>query len=588
MASSAIKILCVDDEADIRQDIAEELRDAGYEVVEAVDGLDGFETVLREEPDLVVSDLTMPRLDGHGLLRKLRDECPEMAELPIIFLSALSDREHILEGKRLGADDYLTKPIDYDLLLVTVEARVNQIQRMKAHKEAQMVKLYQSLSGRAAEEPAAEQGRKTNAKNERREPARAAKSAQQAGPAAPERQPTDVKPAQARKPGGLQKSTDNPGSRDSDQLDVLARNAGGRVVAGRFQMLALEAVKDSLGGDWPRHAERIKAIASDIITRRLASDDVFEVTKDHEFLVCFSSLGEKEAAFKAQSIAREIQACILGSDSLDPIVTESFSVGSDVHEVDLSESEAADSDTVVDLIAARLEQAVERARESEKEVMDRIVSDCGVVPLRIQTAKGDAAPVSLAEFDEVTRSQIASLQSARPMSGSLTADLDLLKLGRALELICDNALGAQPVLLVSVHFSTIESQSLLERYLKICGGLPESARNRLALNVIGVPEGYPLARTQSLIHALRRNCRLVTLELAGLSLGNIEPDALQVSIVAYNYRALLVRLEKNSNAFTKLITSLKKQRVRSLVYDLPKEADAELLFRQGVSFIAQK
>lgn len=572
MTSAAIKILCVDDEADIRQDVAEELRDAGYEVIEAFDGLDGFEAIVREEPDLVVSDLTMPRLDGHGLLRKLRDECPDLADLPIIFLSALSDREHILEGKRLGADDYLTKPIDFDLLLVTVEARVNQILRMKTHKEAQMVKLYQSLNARAATDSVSKAQVNSGKVEDKAVPAQADEEV---------KGPSDLS-LKTPVSGG----TAQPGNRG--QLDSLAKNSGGTIVAGRFQMLGLETIKEALGDDWPKHAARVTKIASDTITKRLADHDVFEITRDKEFLVCFGSLSEQEAAFKAETIAREIQAQILGSDSLDPRVTEGFNIVSDVHEVALSEKEAADSDNVVDLLTARLKQAVEIARESEQEVMDWILNNSKIVQIRINAPQGKGAPVAIAEFDDSTRTEIISLQRARPSSEALIADLDIIKLGRTLELLSENSLESQPVLLVNVNFSTIRSQALLERYLKICASLTDSARNRLALNIVGIPAGYPPARTQSLVHALRRNCRLVTLELSGLSLGNIEPNTLQVSIVACDYQSIGPKFEKQAGAVKRLLTSLREQKVRSLVYGVPRQKDIEQLFQQGVSFVAHR
>ena len=139
-------ILCVEDEMDLRHDIVEELRGAGHDVIEAENGEKGLEAILTCRPDLVLSDITMPVMNGYELMRAIRSEHPEIAEMPFIFLSALADKQHIVSGRKLGADDYLVKPIDYDLLLATVESRLASIARMKARKEDQLVRLYTALT----------------------------------------------------------------------------------------------------------------------------------------------------------------------------------------------------------------------------------------------------------------------------------------------------------------------------------------------------------------------------------------------------------------------------------------------------------
>lgn len=115
-------VLCAEDHDELRRDLCDELREAGYRVVEACDGEEAL-AHLKATPDVILCDITMPGLNGYALLEQVRNGFPELADTPFIFLTALSDRFDIIEGKRLGADDYLVKPIDYDLLLVTLEAR---------------------------------------------------------------------------------------------------------------------------------------------------------------------------------------------------------------------------------------------------------------------------------------------------------------------------------------------------------------------------------------------------------------------------------------------------------------------------------
>ena len=141
------RIAVVEDEAEIRSLIVEELEDEGYEVASANNGQEGLKLIQDFKPQLVLSDITMPVLDGYGMLEGLR-ELKAFHSTPIVFLSALADRRHIIQGKKMGVDDYVTKPIDFELLLATVEARLREVERMNAEKEDQMVKLYHSFMSR--------------------------------------------------------------------------------------------------------------------------------------------------------------------------------------------------------------------------------------------------------------------------------------------------------------------------------------------------------------------------------------------------------------------------------------------------------
>jgi len=124
-------ILCIEDEDLIREDIVETLKSGSHDVLQARDGQEGLEMILEHQPDLVVSDINMPRKDGYELLREIREKHPRLAEMPFIFLSALADRERVQAGLQSGADCYLTKPIDFETLLITVQASIRQMERIK-------------------------------------------------------------------------------------------------------------------------------------------------------------------------------------------------------------------------------------------------------------------------------------------------------------------------------------------------------------------------------------------------------------------------------------------------------------------------
>lgn len=127
-----ITILCVEDEADIRKLIVEELNEAGFATLEAANGQEALETILSKWPDIVITDISMPIMDGHQLLAEVQVNHPQFSNIPFILLTALTDRENMLSGLRAGAADYLTKPIDFDLLLAKVTGCVTRIENDKA------------------------------------------------------------------------------------------------------------------------------------------------------------------------------------------------------------------------------------------------------------------------------------------------------------------------------------------------------------------------------------------------------------------------------------------------------------------------
>ncbi len=115
-------ILIIEDEPRTRANLATILEMEGYRVVTAENGRLGVETARRERPDLVLCDVMMPELDGHGVLEALRAD-RTTAGIPFIFLTAKGEKTSVRAGMNLGADDYLTKPASVSDLLAAVAAR---------------------------------------------------------------------------------------------------------------------------------------------------------------------------------------------------------------------------------------------------------------------------------------------------------------------------------------------------------------------------------------------------------------------------------------------------------------------------------
>ncbi len=108
-------VLVADDDAWILRMVATVLEKRGYSVETAVDGEDALARALARAPDLLITDVMMPKVDGWSLVRQLRSHA-ELAMLPVIFLTALSSEDDRIRGFRLGADDYVTKPFRFEEL----------------------------------------------------------------------------------------------------------------------------------------------------------------------------------------------------------------------------------------------------------------------------------------------------------------------------------------------------------------------------------------------------------------------------------------------------------------------------------------
>jgi two-component system OmpR family response regulator len=116
---SAARVLVVDDDAALRQTVADAVRLAGHVATEARDGAAAIDLVTREPFDLVILDVNMPHVDGFTVLEKLRRRRPE---LPVIMLTARDERADVVRGLKLGADDYIRKPFGLEEFSLRVSA----------------------------------------------------------------------------------------------------------------------------------------------------------------------------------------------------------------------------------------------------------------------------------------------------------------------------------------------------------------------------------------------------------------------------------------------------------------------------------
>ena len=135
MDNKNAKILIADDESEILNIMAKRIGQEGYSVVTAADGQDAWDKIISENPDIIVLDLTMPRMSGLDVLRNLRENPPTPKWQPVIIVSALDELKNIEEGLSLEADHYITKPCKIEDVLKGIRLMLSLIPQRKSKSD---------------------------------------------------------------------------------------------------------------------------------------------------------------------------------------------------------------------------------------------------------------------------------------------------------------------------------------------------------------------------------------------------------------------------------------------------------------------
>ena len=145
MPSTRDRLMVVEDEPSMLAVLREVLETEGFEVYCASDGVEALDMLKRNPlPDLIISDVMMPRMDGFELLRRVR-RIDAMVNVPFMFLTARSEQSEVSVGKSLGADDYIPKPFNYQELLTVVRARLDRYRAMAHHQTSQIAELKRQI-----------------------------------------------------------------------------------------------------------------------------------------------------------------------------------------------------------------------------------------------------------------------------------------------------------------------------------------------------------------------------------------------------------------------------------------------------------
>ncbi|HMQ06828.1 MAG TPA: response regulator [Saprospiraceae bacterium] len=124
------KILIIEDNQEVKENLIELLTLSSYEVIGADNGKEGLQLAISEKPDLILCDVMMPELDGYGVIKVLNTN-PTTSDIPVIFLTAKSEKSDLRKGMGMGAADYITKPFDDLELLDAIEIRLSKSEKIR-------------------------------------------------------------------------------------------------------------------------------------------------------------------------------------------------------------------------------------------------------------------------------------------------------------------------------------------------------------------------------------------------------------------------------------------------------------------------
>lgn len=508
------KILCIEDETDLRENIVEELNDAGYETIEAQNGKAGLEAIMAHSPDLVLCDIRMPVMDGNQLLKHVRDKLPELADTPFVFLTALNSRDSVISGKILGADDYLTKPIDFDLLLATVKARLEQIERIRAKKETEFVRLYKHFS--------------------------------KVGPegAQPEADASTAQAPRTSQDGAHRAPSPQSNREFKDKVADAAALNENKVTAARMQMIGLRDVKKNLGHRWEELAKYVLSVAEATIGAYLQPEDTFSATDDEAFIICFASQSPEEGRTRAKAIEDHIAERIFNSGQIEACAgalapgmeTDTLAhINTEVHEVAVAPPELASATGPVALIVSKLDGIAAEIRSNAMALLEEATKHSKFHPRKLQTRRGAPANLQIADFDAFTRTKIVKVKELCHGDAEAIAKLDMLIVGSAAEFLYRESHGNPASVVADISFTTIRDRWHAGQLTDLCEKVPGILIQHLLFKIRGLPTTAAGSTLSEALAVLQKHSKAQMLHLGEPSLGAIDLAKHRLPVVAMDF-----------------------------------------------------
>jgi GGDEF domain-containing protein len=300
------------------------------------------------------------------------------------------------------------------------------------------------------------------------------------------------------------------------------------VVAGKLQLVGLDAVRERLGDRWPEMAERTFALAERVIQKYLQPGDIVRRSTDDGFLVFFGRLSESEAQFKARAIGDEIREKLIG----DLPEMASAQVAAFAGSVAINEAEAESEETIVEALGRRLEEERKLREQTSRDQAKAALKTAKAVFVPVQTEHRQSAPILAASAPKALRDSVETLRSLGHTPFSLETEVFLLA-NAGERILAELGKPTSDLIVVPVRVETLSQPRDLEAWLNVARTLGDAGRRQVIAEVTEVPRDIAAARMRDITMRLSTLFRTVAFELPVGDSGFVSglPDATRLVTV---------------------------------------------------------
>jgi len=484
------KILIVEDEDDLREVIGDELTDEGHSVVAASGGQAALDHLANNTVDLIVSDITMPGMNGYQFFRSLRETHPQHAQTPFIFMTALVDRDSEIKGLRLGVDDYITKPIDFDVLFL----------RMETH-----LRRHAALAD------------------------------------------TALQPAMAPSGKGADQGVFRSDPESAAKLSAIIKENDGHLMASRFATISLESVRARVGDRWHETSNQILQYAEMVIRAHLGPKDSLCVKPSQDFLVCFAELEEDQLAFKTSLIRDEIWEQLFevtNDEELASVDAQSYELSVELDEID--------EEVIFSEIEQAIENTRIKENEIRERQLEQIYKYDEIYALTLFGSNGYPSKIKTISFEKKIADQIRTFSQKFQQDGEFLLGLQKTMFERLKEKPNFRKAYAKHALLLPLEFALMRDPKTRDGLTALCQDLERTLELVLIIEVVNTPDR--LKPHREVLKPLQVGRQLQFIELRRpLQADGIALDELGVAYVSMSFNNVEANQTKGFADFAKTL-----------------------------------
>ncbi|MEZ5934231.1 MAG: response regulator [Alphaproteobacteria bacterium] len=422
------KILVVEDEIALRETLVEELTDEGHLAIEAGNGREGLERLTVDSPDMIISDITMPEMNGYQFLRSVKEKHPEHEFTPFIFLSALSDRSDQLKGLRLGVDDYLTKPVDFDLLMAKVELNLRR-------------QIVQSKRAKSVPAPAGE---------------------------------TAPKAAEQENLTAIEK------------LAAIINQNQGRLLVGRIETLGIEDLEAARAGESAEIAAQIQQLAIGVLREQLGLENAVHMLPPNALLIAFADQDQD----KADSKLRELRDAIWEA-SFSQWNDEAIAAATTQSAVlTIDPQRPIEDEAIFAEIDERLRREKDAAGAADRATLLDNHRSKRLFALKLLTPASAPSKIKMLNFEKSVLMQNRKLLNERRYERDFLLDLYASLFKRLAEKKAFRQAFANGAMLLPIRFDLVDEADARDRMIELCKDLKERLGTTIIIELIDTPDRF--------------------------------------------------------------------------------------------------